>query len=48
MAGVVLEGLEQLSVHALRVGLITDAYAKGVRDEDIMAVWASAFCTACS
>ncbi|MGI4748460.1 MAG: hypothetical protein ACRYFY_20820 [Janthinobacterium lividum] len=36
MAGVVLDGPEQLSAHALRVGFITEAYAKGVRDEDIM------------
>ncbi len=36
MADVVLDGPEQLSAHALRVGFITEAYAKGVRDEDIM------------
>jgi len=36
LAGVVLEGPEQLSAHALRVGFITEAYARGVRDEDIM------------
>jgi len=27
---------DRLSAHALRVGFITEAYAKGVRDEDIM------------
>jgi len=27
---------ERLSAHALRVGFITEAYAQGVRDEDIM------------
>ena len=32
----VLDGPEQPSAHALRVGFITEAYAKGVRDEDIM------------
>ena len=32
----VLDGPEQLSAHALRVGFITGAYAKGVRDKDIM------------
>lgn len=36
MAGVVIEGFDRLSAHALRVGFITEAYAKGVRDEDIM------------
>ena len=36
MAGVALEGPEQLSAHALRVSFITEAYARGVRDEDIM------------
>ena len=30
------EGVERLSAHALRVGFITEAYGKGVRDEDIM------------
>jgi integrase len=30
-------GFDRLSAHALRVGFITEAYAKGVRDEDIMA-----------
>ena len=28
--------LERLSAHALRVGFITEAYGRGVRDEDIM------------
>jgi integrase len=41
MAGVTPEeagqGFDRLSAHALRVGFITEAYAKGVRDEDIMA-----------
>ena len=46
MAGVVLEGPEQLSAHALRVGFITEADARGVRDEDTVAICASAFCTA--
>ena len=36
MAGVSAEGFERLSAHALRVGFITEAYDKGVRDEDIM------------
>lgn len=36
MAGVSVEGFERLSAHALRVGFITEAYDKGVRDEDIM------------
>ena len=36
LAGVVLDGHEQLNAHALRVGFITEAYANGVRDEDIM------------
>jgi integrase len=36
MAGVSVEGFERLSAHALRVGFITEAYGKGVRDEDIM------------
>jgi integrase len=31
------QGFDRLSAHALRVGFITEAYAKGVRDEDIMA-----------
>jgi hypothetical protein len=30
------EGYERMSAHALRVGFITEAYGKGVRDEDIM------------
>jgi integrase len=29
-------GVERLSAHALRVGFITEAYGRGVRDEDIM------------
>lgn len=36
MAGLVMEGFDRLSAHALRVGFITAAYEKGVRDEDIM------------
>ncbi len=36
MAGLSVEGFERLSAHALRVGFITEAYNKGVRDEDIM------------
>jgi integrase len=36
MAGISAEGFERLSAHALRVGFITEAYGKGVRDEDIM------------
>jgi integrase len=36
MAGLVIEGFDRLSAHALRVGFITEAYARGVRDEDIM------------
>jgi integrase len=36
MAGLVIAGFDRLSAHALRVGFITEAYAKGVRDEDIM------------
>jgi integrase len=36
MAGVVIEGFDRFSAHSLRVGFITAAYAKGVRDEDIM------------
>ena len=35
-AGLELAGVERLSAHALRVGFITEAYGKGVRDEDIM------------
>ena len=30
------QGFDRLSAHALRVGFITEAYGKGVRDEDIM------------
>jgi integrase len=37
MAGLTPEGFDRLSAHALRVGFITEAYARGVRDEDIMA-----------
>lgn len=36
MAGLTVEGFGRLSAHALRVGFITEAYEKGVRDEDIM------------
>ena len=36
LAGLTLEGFDRMSAHALRVGFITEAYAKGVRDEDIM------------
>ena len=36
LAGLELAGVERLSAHALRVGFITEAYGKGVRDEDIM------------
>jgi len=36
LAGLSLEGFERLSAHALRVGFITEAYDRGVRDEDIM------------
>ena len=36
MAGISADGFERLSAHALRVGFITEAYGKGVRDEDIM------------
>ena len=36
MAGLVVDGFDRLSAHALRVGFITEAYDKGVRDEDIM------------
>jgi integrase len=36
MAGLTVAGFERLSAHALRVGFITEAYDKGVRDEDIM------------
>jgi len=36
MAGISVDGFDRLSAHALRVGFITEAYDKGVRDEDIM------------
>lgn len=36
LAGLRVDGFERLSAHALRVGFITEAYSKGVRDEDIM------------
>ncbi len=36
MAGLTVDGFDRLSAHALRVGFITAAYDKGVRDEDIM------------
>jgi len=36
MAGLSAGGVDRLSAHALRVGFITEAYNKGVRDEDIM------------
>jgi integrase len=36
MAGMTPDGFDRLSAHALRVGFITEAYAQGVRDEDIM------------
>jgi integrase len=36
LAGLDGEGGERLSAHALRVGFITEAYERGVRDEDIM------------
>jgi integrase len=35
-AGLTVDGFDRLSTHALRVGFITEAYGKGVRDEDIM------------
>jgi integrase len=35
-AGVTVDGFERLSAHALRVGFITEAYQRRVRDEDIM------------
>ena len=35
-AGLTVEGFDRMSAHALRVGFITEAYGKGVRDEDIM------------
>jgi integrase len=36
MAGLTIDGFDRMSAHALRVGFITEAYGKGVRDEDIM------------
>jgi integrase len=36
MAGITNAGFDRFSAHALRVGFITEAYNKGVRDEDIM------------
>jgi integrase len=36
MAGITVSGFETLSAHSLRGGFITEAYGKGVRDEDIM------------
>ena len=36
MAGIVVDTVDRLSPHALRVGFITAAYDQGVRDEDIM------------
>jgi len=36
MAGLSLTGFDRMSAHALRVGFISEAYAQGVRDEDIM------------
>ena len=36
MASLTIEGFDRMSAHALRVGFITEAYNKGVRDEDIM------------
>ncbi len=36
MAGLATAGDGRMSAHALRVGFITEAYGKGVRDEDIM------------
>jgi len=36
LAGITVETVDRLSAHALRVGFITEAYAQGVRDEDIM------------
>jgi integrase len=36
LAGISLPGFERLSAHSLRGGFITEAYNKGVRDEDIM------------
>ena len=36
LAGIETAGFERLSAHSLRGGFITEAYGKGVRDEDIM------------
>jgi integrase len=36
MAGIPVDGFDRMSAHALRVGFITEAYGKGVRDDDIM------------
>ena len=36
LAGLAVDGFDRLSAHALRVGFITEAYGRGVRDEDIM------------
>jgi integrase len=36
MAGLTADNPGRLSAHALRVGFVTEAYDKGVRDEDIM------------
>jgi integrase len=36
LAGLPIDGFDRLSAHALRAGFITEAYDKGVRDEDIM------------
>jgi integrase len=36
MAGIAVDGFDRMSAHALRVGFITEAYGKGVRDDDIM------------
>jgi hypothetical protein len=34
--GLTIDGFDRLSARALRVGFITEAYDKGVRDEDII------------
>ena len=36
LAGLTVDSFDRLSAHALRVGFITEAYGKCVRDEDIM------------
>ncbi|HUZ65831.1 MAG TPA: site-specific integrase [Acetobacteraceae bacterium] len=36
LAGIAVDGVDRLSPHALRVGFITEAYGRGIRDEDIM------------